>query len=606
MKNIMSKRLPAAVLALLLLLSSLLSGCGGGGAAVSTSQDAAVSSAPEEVPDEPAERVLYENGEFLFSFVRTSDASDEAVDRISAVYKSVRDLGEGKLSYTDDYLYHGAQPDPDLPEILIGPTNRPETAEVLADLLAKDWFVGFVGKKLVVTGHTEQATLEALSAFSDIVKQMKKSDRVLFAGLDEPIVKRCVYPGQSATVAGNPLDGYRIVVSMQKDEGAADAGAWLAAGTGESTGRIPEVVKTDDGPGRAIYVGSVSERGKELAAALTGSEWSLRVEGGNIYINGNNSWAVKAACVKLLGDYFDRGADIPEGTALKGESMGIQISERTPGSNLRLMTNNVWNCDNNKEAWIAIGENCSAEVRSVGFARVYTAYMPDVINTQEMTAKMLSSILYNMEKFGVKYSSLAINDPVADFTALIYNPETVTLEKSGHHVFGYASDASSKGYTWGYFRHNATGAHFISLSTHLWWKSESAQEGSNANRERQAAEIVALTKELEATYGCPVFIQGDLNTQTTSKAFAVLTDGGFLNCQKIATVSTDDKRGYHSCSPSGFSLTLSSGTYTANGIDHMLVRGLGTSKVLTFEHILPDFYYTLSDHFPVYIDVELN
>ena len=606
MKNIMSKMLPAAVLALLLLLSSLLSGCGGGGTAVPATSDATISSSPEEAPDEQAEHVLFENGEFLFSFVRTADASEAAVDRITEVFKALKELGEGKLTYTDDFLYPGTQPDPEQPEILIGPTNRPETAEVLADLLARDWFVGFVGKKLVVTGHTEQATLEALDAFSGIVKQMTKSDRVLFVGLDEPIVKRYVYPGQSATVAGNPLDGYRIVVSNKKDEGAADAGAWLAKGTGESTGRIPPVVKTDDGPGRAIYVGSVGERGKELAAALTGSEWSLRVEGGNIYINGNNSWAVKAACVKLLGDYFDRGADIPEGTALKGESMGIRISERTPGSNLRLMTNNVWNCDSNKEAWIAIGENCSAEVRSVGFARVYTAYMPDVINTQEMTAKMLSSILYNMEKFGVKYSSLAINDPVADFTALIYNPETVTLEKSGHHVFGYASDARSKGYTWGYFRHNATGKHFISLSTHLWWKSESAEEGSNASRERQAAEIVALTKELEKTYGCPVFIQGDLNTQTTSKAFAVLTDGGFLNCQKIATVSTDDKRGYHSCSPSGFSLTLSSGTYTESGIDHMLVRGLGTSKVLTFGHILPDFYYTLSDHFPVYIDVELN
>ncbi|MBO7359497.1 MAG: hypothetical protein J6V48_00050, partial [Clostridia bacterium] len=290
----MSKRLPAAVLALFLLLSSLLSGCGGGGTAVPATSDATISSSPEEAPDEPAEHVLFENGEFLFSFVRTADASEAAVDKITAVFKAVRDLGEGKLTYTDDFLYPGTQPDPEQPEILIGPTNRPETAEVLADLLARDWFVGFVGKKLVVTGHTEQATLEALDAFSGIVKQMTKSDRVLFAGLDEPIVKRYVYPGQSATVAGNPLDGYRIIVSKQKDEGAADAGAWLAAGTGESTGRIPEVVKTDDGSGRAIYVGSVSERGKELAAAVTGSEWSLRVEGGNIYINGNNSWAVKA------------------------------------------------------------------------------------------------------------------------------------------------------------------------------------------------------------------------------------------------------------------------------------------------------------------------
>ncbi|MBO4792105.1 MAG: hypothetical protein J5592_07430, partial [Clostridia bacterium] len=325
----MSKMLPAAVLALLLLLSSLLSGCGGGKTEVSTS-DATVSSSPEEAHGEPSEHVLFENGEFLFSFVRTADASEAAVDRITEVFKALKELGEGKLSYTDDFLYPGTQPDPEQPEILIGPTNRPETAEVLADLLARDWFVGFVGKKLVVTGHTEQATLEALDAFSGIVKQMKKSDRVLFVGLDEPIVKRYVYPGQSAKVAGNPLDGYRIIVSKQKDEGAADAGAWLAAGTGESTGRIPEVVKTDDGSGRAIYVGSVNERGKELAAAVTGSEWSLKVEGGNIYISGNNSWAVKAACVKLLGDYFDRGADIPEGTALKGESMGIQISERTP------------------------------------------------------------------------------------------------------------------------------------------------------------------------------------------------------------------------------------------------------------------------------------
>jgi len=228
--------------------------------------------------------------------------------------------------------------------------------------------------------------------------------------------------------------------------------------------------------------------------------------------------------------------------------------------------------------------------------------MPDVINTQEMTALMLSSILKNMESAGVRYSSLAINSPVADFTALIYNPGTVTLEDSGHYVFGYGSDSSSKGYTWGYFRHNATGKHFVSLSTHLWWKGESSQAGSNAWRERQAAEIVAETKRLEKLYGCPVFVQGDLNTQTTSDAFAVLINGGFLNCQKISTVSTDDKRGYHSCSPSGYTTTLSAGTYTANGIDHMLVRNLGSSEVMTFGHILPEFYYPLSDHFPVYVD----
>ncbi|MBO7375582.1 MAG: hypothetical protein J6V01_00660 [Clostridia bacterium] len=594
--------MPLAAAAILLLLC-FFSGCAG---AVSEDTLPPATEPATETDAPAAEHVLFENGDFLFSFVRQSNLSDAAVTEVSAVFRKVKALGEGQMSYTDDFLMPGTEPDPEKPEILVGLTNRPETEGALDGLLSRDWFVGFVGNKLVVAGVTEEATLEAVSYFEGIVDWMSKSERVVFVGFEEPVIKRYDYPGKTASVAGTPVAKLPIVCSLSEDENARDAGSRLSAEIGRACGTVPSVFNPRDyTSGPAIFVGTSSERAKEIASTVSGSEWAITVENGCLYVSGVNSWSVKAGCLGLAADYIGKGTDLPDGTVIKGDSMGIQISERAAGSDLRIMTNNVWNCDKNKDAWIAMGEDCSAPVRAVGFARVYSAYMPDVINTQEMTALMLSSILRNLEKFGVKYKSLAINTPVADFTALIYNPETVTLEKSGHHVFDYGSDSSSKGYTWGLFRLNSSGKRFISLSTHMWWKGESAQPGSNAWRERQAAEIVEATKKLAEEYGCPVFVQGDFNTQTTTAAFAVFTNGGFSNCQKIAA-STDNLRGYHSCSPTGYSKELSPGTYTANGIDHMLVRNLGDSKVIAFAHIIPDFYYPLSDHYPVYIDVKLN
>lgn len=282
------------------------------------------------------------------------------------------------------------------------------------------------------------------------------------------------------------------------------------------------------------------------------------------------------------------------------------IYELTSGADLRIMTNNVWNRDANSEAWAAIGKDCSAPVRAPGFVRVYSESRPDVVNTQEMTALMLKSILDGLRGMGFDYAGLAINDPVDDFTAIIYNRQTLTLLESGHHVFGYASDAKSKGYTWGRFEHKATGRSFVSLSTHLWWKRESVQPGSDEWRERQAGEIVEFSEELERKFGCPVFVQGDFNTRTSSGAFAAFISGGFTNCRDLATVFADDLRGYHFCTPAGFSEDLYPGTYTENGIDHMLVRNQGGAEILSFRHIIPDYYYSLSDHYPVCVDVRLG
>ena len=82
-------------------------------------------------------------------------------------------------------------------------------------------------------------------------------------------------------------------------------------------------------------------------------------------------------------------------------------------------------------------------------------------------------------------------------------------------------------------------------------------------------------------------------------------NGIFEMCYKSATKEKDSLRGHHKCDSSGYSNSMYSGTYLDTAIDHMLVKNKGTSEVLSFIHIVLDFYYKLSDHFPLYIDVAL-
>lgn len=57
----------------------------------------------------------------------------------------------------------------------------------------------------------------------------------------------------------------------------------------------------------------------------------------------------------------------------------------------------------------------------------------------------------------------------------------------------------------------------------------------------------------------------------------------------------DETQGYHNCGGNGFK----------SAIDHILVRGAEDGFVRRFERFSPEYYLPLSDHSPVFVDVEL-
>lgn len=277
---------------------------------------------------------------------------------------------------------------------------------------------------------------------------------------------------------------------------------------------------------------------------------------------------------------------------------------------LRLMSNNIWWCDENQPAWEKIGADCSARVRARGFVRVYTELCPDVIGFQEVSSVMLRELSKVMQEQGVGYSVLWGGD-----TPIMYRADKLELVDStfayyDEHIDGFEgkfNNDHTKSYTVAVFRIKESGRIFVFATTHLWWKSGNPASGSyqphsDEARAYQLTLLSDIVKGFADKYSCPAVIVGDMNAGYNSLAVKAAFERGYLHAHDLATDYRDETNGDHYCYGDGYR------GYEPRpfecGIDHILLSGAGEGSVKRFDRYYPEYYMPLSDHFPAYIDVE--
>ena len=281
---------------------------------------------------------------------------------------------------------------------------------------------------------------------------------------------------------------------------------------------------------------------------------------------------------------------------------------------LRLMSQNQWNYTPNAPAWEEKGLNCSAEVRMRGHVRVFKELMPDICGGQEVNKDMQQFFKFYCMEEGLPYTQIWGN-----YTPLIYRADKLELLDTEYSLYpvtveGYTgkfNDALSKSLNLGVFRNKESGKVFLFATTHLWWMQgkypdrPNYREGSDHVRALQIREAVERIEAYRAKYdNCPAIFVGDMNTGYHSEAIQfALTEGAYKHAHDVATEYRHEGRGYHSCGPTGFGPWQEAPFETA--IDHILVKGLDGNAVKRFERYTPEYYLTLSDHAPVYIDVEM-
>ena len=272
---------------------------------------------------------------------------------------------------------------------------------------------------------------------------------------------------------------------------------------------------------------------------------------------------------------------------------------------LRIMSNNLWWCDVNTEAWAKNGEDCSAAARAGGFNRVYRELSPDIIGLQEVSALMYDELFKDWNDecpyaivWGHDTPVLYKKDrfDLIDYTCMVYPEELPGRE-------GSFNNLRTKSYGLVVLRDKLESKTLIFATTHLWYKEEHEQKYSDEARVYQLGLCMDKADEMRKKYGCPAVIVGDLNVPYDTAAVTSAIDRGYLHAHDIATEYAAEDHGYHTCNGNGYR------PYEPKpfreGIDHILVAGAPDGFVRRFERYYSDAYLPISDHFPVYIDVEL-
>ena len=283
-------------------------------------------------------------------------------------------------------------------------------------------------------------------------------------------------------------------------------------------------------------------------------------------------------------------------------------------SKLRLMGQNQWNYTANSEHWAALGLDCSSPVRSKGHIQVFKELCPDVVGGQEVNKDMQLDFMLYAQAEKLPYSLIWGN-----MTPIFYRADKLELLATEYLLYpkyveqyeGIFNDANSKACNLAVFRDKESGKVFIFVTTHLWWRNGtnpayySYQAGSDEVREMQIRLADGLVNKYRAVYGnVPVVIAGDMNTGVGTPALNYLSnEGGYTHAHDVATEYATELSGYCCCGPKAPAEKWLDTPYTAAD-DHIYVKDMPAGAVKRYDRYMPDYYLKLSDHAPVYIDVE--
>ncbi len=282
-----------------------------------------------------------------------------------------------------------------------------------------------------------------------------------------------------------------------------------------------------------------------------------------------------------------------------------------------LMSNNQWRCDENNDVWRAMGEDCSAEARVKGLVRAYRAILPDVMGLQEVSTRMATLMMAELEETPLPGGGAARYEYISGGdTPIVYRRDKFRLLESGFFRYdeavpgleGSFNNYETKSYCFGVFEDRASGGRFALMSTHLWWmssrpESSNFRAGSNRARAYQIGLASARMDQVMAKYACPGVLMGDLNASVNSLCLETAFAAGWKEVHDLAPADArDETRGHHPCGPKGFERS-EPGTFS-QAIDHILLKNEGGAKVLSFRRLTDEWFDKVSDHYPLYVDIQ--
>ena len=616
-----TKRLLSLLLCFTLLLGTVafLASCGGEEEPSESEGEENTSESTESTETEPTEYTLnlVENGKTEYVIIVPTESKYFTNDMLAAVKRlceAFKNYTGATIEYKDDFLgwdenYEEIKPDPNAKEILIGHTNREESAEAVEGFGIGEYVIKADGTRLVINGDTPASALNAIEYFITVFLQGNEdlsfgsTDATFIFETADNYVKQNSYFIKSITLLGKSLTECQIVYP---EGGTVEKyfGNLIRKHLSTYSGIAPEVVsdktakagpailigntnRTTSTPGDKGYAFEVTDAGMEITAKHMFAYLSMWTKAQNQVFSYDN-----VDLVFEKGYRVDGISAAPENIAKKGD--------------VRIMYHNVWGYMN------AAGNTPNPVANRYEIViKVYETYQPDIIGFQEARTEF-DTIGNYLKSQGYDYKAAFSGNP------LWYNTNTLELLDHGSEN----ADGHSYNTYWGIFRVKATGKVFAATNSHFTANSMvpgdtdalKAENGNLYRIEDAKALLRAVAAVKASAHGgenIPIFTGGDYNCNVTSTAYTTLTDGGLVNTREIATTSADischhnaytydDKLGYY----------LLPGQVTSaasSAIDYIMMAGkMDAATVHCYEVIGDRLTALTSDHAPHFIDVTLK
>ncbi|MBO7377145.1 MAG: endonuclease/exonuclease/phosphatase family protein [Clostridia bacterium] len=567
----MKKKIICAALAALLILPILFAaGCSDRKTPEETTGEDSTAEVQTGVPEGSDEKLTV--GDLAkFVLVRPDRAGDGLVDDATMLYKKLQRFAPDMQIKSDFYkegipLLARAEY-----EILVGLTEREESASFTADMRAEDYGYALVGKKLVIAGTTEEATSKAITAF--IVNVIAKADAsdpssVFFDGANSTLV-RAKYAVDKLSVAGVPVQEFRVIYPYAYGTSGKVIAELFADKVREATGYILEVA-TDRAAGEPsaheILIGE-TDRGRGSADDPGADGAVISFENGSLRVWASDKGAVSHALISLVSEFSEVRTD--ELSIAGGEAKVIKYE----ASELTAMSFNVLVSQKTSE-------------RDARVIKMVLSYLPDTVGFQEASPAWMATLSSGLSSDYAWVGEGREGGSKGEYNPIFYRKDKFNLISSGTKWLSDTPDVVSKYsdsncyriYTYALLEKKDDGTRIMVVNTHLDHVGESAR--------RNQAAVLAKFLSKNALY--PIILTGDFNTTEDSAAYSTVIGGGVSDSRRIASTAEPGA------------------TYTNYG---------ASSKVIDFIFVSPVFtqvgFYRVcnemidgnwpSDHHPVFI-----
>lgn len=462
---------------------------------------------PQEPPKPPAPLATVELAQYTLTISQESEN-----DLMQYVYKDFRNVLKEHLNGQLLDFRSDMQPVREL-EILIGRTNRPESAEFLSGLRYRDYGYTVINNKIVIAGHTDEGTKAAIQLFqAEILGSTGENGRLV---IQSASVFRATYAHDNLLLGSTPVNGMKVVYPVQNQHFEKDYATRIALLLSEASGYYvpvyPDNKITVTDADKLLLVGNTSISRMSLPGNIGVEESYLASNENTVLASGKDALglygAIKVLCNSISTCTSDQIA-LPEdkwraddGDVLTVMSFNVLVSERS-------------------------------DVRDGRVISMIERYQPDSLGVQEASPNWMETL---DAALSAEYDHVGLGrdgDTNGEYTAIFYLKDKFNLLDWGTKWLSDTPDEVSKipesslnrTLTYAVLERKSDGKVFVHVNTHLDHTNDTA-------RTKQVKIMLELLKQFK---DLPVYVTGDFNCAAGTSPYNEIVNAGFTPSFELA------------------------------------------------------------------------